>query len=78
MIFGIALLGLIAFLWFLLVRGFLWKLILFVFGWIGLYLALLTQPWALTTAVVFLGSAWSWAVIIPSIVCFLALLTTEN
>jgi hypothetical protein len=78
MIFGFALLFIIGVLWILLVEGVLWKLILFFAGWEGLYLLLQTQPWAVATAVVIMGHPLSWAVVIPTAICFMALLTTEG
>jgi hypothetical protein len=78
MIFGIVLLVVIYLLWVLLAEGLLWKLILFFAGWLGLYTLLLTQPWAVATAIIIVGHAFSWAQVLPSIVCFLALLTTRN
>jgi hypothetical protein len=78
MIFGALLLTIIYIIWTLLVRGLLWKLILFFAGWEGLYLMLHTQPWATATVVVVGGLAVSWAALIPTIVCFMALLTTKE
>jgi len=79
MIFGIFLLLLIIAIYFLLFKGWLFKLALFFFGWLGLCAAL--WAWfpnshhaAFTTAG---GNPCPWAVLIPTIVCLLAMLTTK-
>jgi hypothetical protein len=78
MIFASILLFIIYVAWLLLVEGLLWKFILFFAGWEGLHLLLQTQPWAVATAVVLVGYPVSWAALLPTLVCFMALLTTEG
>jgi hypothetical protein len=78
MVFGLALLAIIYIIWQLLVRGLLWKLILFFAGWAGLHAMLHAMPWAQATVVVVGGIGFSWAAVIPTTICFLALLTTKD
>lgn len=78
MVFGIFLLTIIYIIWTLFVRGLLWKLILFFAGWAGLHAMLQTQPWAQATVGVVGGVAFSWAAVIPTVICFMALLTTKE
>jgi hypothetical protein len=78
MVLGVVLLTIIFVLHFLLVRGALWKLILFFGGWWGLHLFLQAQPWA-TASIMTIGHyGYSWAEVIPTIICFLALITTKD
>ena len=77
MAFGLFLLFVIWILWVLLVRGFLFKFILFVFGWIGIYI-FLTTNYPTTNTIAIVGLGLSWATLIPSVICFLALLTTRS
>ncbi len=78
MIFGIAMLIVIYVLWVLFVKGALWKIILFGAGWFGIYMALrIYVEGATNTAVIITGYEFSWAAVIPTIICFMALLTTE-
>lgn len=78
MIFGLVSLAVIYIIWLLLVRGLLWKLILFFAGWWGLYLLLRMQAWAITSVITIGGIGYGWAAIIPSIICFMALLSTKD
>ena len=79
MIFGLFLLFIIFVLWMLFVRGVLFKIILFFAGWFGItyllshYVAGMAQP-ALNSG----GYHMSWASLIASIICVMALATTRN
>jgi len=78
MLFGIAMLIVIYLLWVLFVEGALWKVILFIAGPIGLYLILLKYvEGSDQTVVTIAGSNFSWAVVVPAVICVLALLTTK-
>lgn len=78
MIFGIALLIVIWIIWLLLVRGYLWKGILFITGWFGIRLLLPAYvPWAAGTTLIFSHTV-SMAAVVATVVCFLALLTTHD
>lgn len=69
----------IAIVWFLFVVGFLWRLILFVCGWVGAYILLRVYiPDSAHIALTFGGSSYSWAAVIPSIICVMCLLTTRD
>lgn len=72
----LAFLGLIAIyiLWILLVRGFLWKLILGVGGWFGIYMFLITYvSGAGDTGIIISETLISWAAVIPTIIVMLAM-----
>lgn len=79
MIFGLFLLFIIFILWMLFVRGILFRLILFFAGWFGItyllshYIAGASQP-ALNSG----GYHMSWAALVASIICLLALITTKE
>jgi len=76
MIFGLFLLASILVIWLLFVKGFLFKLIIFCFGWLGLYAFLWSQfPDSHVHA---FNSGYSWAGVIPTVICVLALLTTKE
>jgi len=79
MLFGLFLLFVIWLIWSLFVRGVLFKLILFVFGWIGLYAVLSANyPSMNVVALTIGGNDLSYAAIVPSVICLLALLTTKS
>ena len=63
----------------LLITGWLYKSILFIFGWLGLYIVIyvFTENGSNTPMTVGSNSI-SWAFIIPTVICFLALLTTRT
>ena len=76
MIFGLFLLVVIILFWQLFIKGFLFKSILFVFGWFGIYMFLwfkVPESHALA-----LGSGYSWAGVVPTAICVLTLLTTKE
>jgi hypothetical protein len=79
MIFGLILLFAIYLLYLLLIKGFLWKLIIFVGGWVGIYVILKAYiPEASKIAITIAGSQYSWAAVIPTIICILCLAHTES
>ncbi len=58
------------------VSGWLFRIILFIFGWFGLYMAVFIAAGGKPSSPMIIdGSPISWAVIIPTAVCLLALLT---
>ena len=77
MAFGLFLLFVIWVLWALLVRGFLFKFILFIFGWVGIYL-FRGSSYPATNAIAIDSLGLSWAALVPTVICFLALLTTRS
>lgn len=79
LIFGVALLAVLFVLYQLLVKGWLWKLILFVFGWFGLYIVLrIYVDGAMQTAVTISGHDFSWAVVVPTVICIACLACTKD
>ena len=73
-ILGIIILGF----YLLFIRGYFWKLIIFFFGWIGLYTFLSTRYDAGdSTFMNILGHDISWAVFIPTVIVILAMATTK-
>lgn len=67
-------------LWKLFVDGWLFKIILFIFGWVGLYACLRVYV-VETHSIAFTfggGTTVSWAAVIPSIICILALVCTKE
>lgn len=79
MIFAIFLLVIIAGLWALFVEGWLFKIILFFAGWFGLFVGLKAYvPESASIAIKFDGGAsMSWAAVIATGVCVMALLCTR-
>lgn len=78
MVFGIAMLIVIYILWVLFVKGALWKLILFGAGWFGIYIGLsMYVEGANHNVVTITGYDFSWAVVVPTVICLMALLTTK-
>jgi len=79
LVFGFIMLLFIYVVFKLFVEGFLFKLILFVGGWFGIYIALLKYvDGADKVAVVIAGTAFSWAVVVPTVICFLCLLCSRT
>lgn len=79
MAFGFLLLTIIFILWQLLVEGWLWKLILGIFGWLGLHWALISYiPSSQNVCLTIFDSTFSWAVVLPSIVLFMSMLYTKE
>ena len=78
MIFWLALLACVYFAWMLLIGGLLWKIILFVGGWFGIYgLLMVYFPQSAQIAITLLGRGYSWAAMIPTVICILALAHTK-
>lgn len=78
-VIGLAALLFIYFLYKMLVDGWLFKIILFFGGWIGIdvFLRVYVEG-AKNTAITFSnGSSLSWAEVIPTVICLLALLCTR-
>ena len=79
MMFLLILLALIFFVWKLFVDGWLFRLILFGAGWFGLYFGLhFFTIWGNQCPMMLGDSNVSWAILVPTIVCFLSLLTTKT
>jgi len=80
MLFGISLLGVLYILYVLLVKGLLWKIILFFAGWVGIFVGIwIYFPAArIPDAVTISGVGFSWCSVVPTIICFLALLCTKD
>lgn len=78
MVFGICLLVALYLLWVLLVKGALWKLILGIFGWLGMYWFLHAYPILQHYPINIYGNTFSWAAIIPSVVVLLAMMHTKE
>lgn len=77
-VFGLLLLLGIYILWELLVDGWLYKIILFFAGWIGLFVLMRTYMEGSTKiAVVINNTGFTWSAVVPTVICFLALLTTR-
>ena len=66
-------------LWALFVEGWLWRIILFFSGWFGIFMALnIYVPESRGTAITFDGGGtMSWAAVVASTICIMALLTTR-
>ena len=78
MAFGIVLLIILWLLYVLLVRGFLWKIILGIFGAIGIYAFLVAViPDSASDCLIFSGSHISWAAVIAGVILFLATVCTR-
>ena len=78
MAFGLVMLAAIAVIWLLFMEGYLWKLILFCAGWFGIYaLMRVYVAGSHKIAVVILDEPISWAAVVPTIICLMALLTTK-
>lgn len=78
MIFGISLLAILYVIYALFVRGILWKLILFFAGWFGIrYLLITYLPSSQHIALTFAASNMTWATLVATGICILALLTSK-
>lgn len=76
--FVITLSLIILIIYFLFVKGLFFKLLICIFGWIGLntYLSNNTT-WGNKTVIILLGYNISWAIFIPSLLVILAMATTS-
>jgi hypothetical protein len=78
-VFGICLLVAIYILWVLLVKGALWKIIVGIAGWFGMFIALrLYFPGAVHECLNFSGYSFSWSEVIPTVVVLLAMAYTKE
>lgn len=76
MIFGLVLLFVIIALWSLFIKGFLFKIILFISGWFGMWHYLNTyQEWS-HNVINILGLSISFAILLPTILVICAMATT--
>ena len=66
------------FLYKLLIDGWLFKGILFIAGWIGLYILLCVMGADVECFRTAGGTIITWAKVVPTVICFLALLTTRE
>ena len=79
MIFWIAILICLYLIWTLVFSGLLWKLLLFVGGWVGIYSLLRVYlPDSAQVALILAGHGYSWAAVVPTVICVLALATTRE
>ena len=78
-LFGIILLFVLYVLYKLFIDGWLFKIILFVAGWAGLYIGMLKYIDGSGKTAIIIGenTTVSWAVLVPTIICVLALLCTK-
>lgn len=79
LVFGFMMLLSIYVIYKLFIDGWLFKIILFIAGWFGLYLGLLKYvDGAGKVAVTISGTTFSWAIVVPTIICFLCLLCSRT
>jgi len=79
LVFGFMMLLTIYVIYELFVKGYLFKITLFFFGWFGIHIALLKYvDGADKVAVTISGTTFSWAVVIPTVICFLCLLCSRT
>lgn len=82
MTLGILLLVVIFFLYKLFISGLLFRIILFVFGWIGIWFVLSHYVDGAKDIVIRFGSnqdyGMSWAALVPTIICLLCLASTKE
>jgi hypothetical protein len=79
MAFGIFLLVIIFIMWQLLVKGWLWKIMIGIFGWLGMYMVLIScMPGSRHTCLTVLGGNVSWAATLSTIVLIMAMLHTKE
>ena len=77
--FGIVLLILIYGAYVLLVKGVLWKIIVAIFGWFGMFIFLeMYIPDSKAICLTFAGSSFSWSEVIPTIIVLLAMSYTKD
>jgi len=78
MIYGLILLLICWLLYLLLIKGYLYKLILLVFGWIGIFLILgIYFPITKSTGIIAFETMMEWRAVIPTIIVLLALVSTK-
>lgn len=74
---GLGLLAVVYILYMLLVRGLLYKIVVCIFGWFGLY-AYLIHTWQLDKVSPFKDDFMSWAAIIPTFFVVMAIAKTKE
>lgn len=76
---GIVLLVIIIILWQLFVNGWIWKITLGIFGWLGMYWALSHYfPSSTGVCMTISGTSFSWAGVIPTAVLFMSMFYTND
>lgn len=78
MIFAITILVILYFLYILFIKGLLWKLIISIFGWLGMYWFLINVDELATSGITIAGCLVSWAAVIPSIIVALAMMYSKE
>lgn len=78
MVFGLLMLVALYIFYVLLIKGWLWKIILGAAGWYGMYWYLSSIPAARACPLVFSGHSYSWAAILPTLVIIFAMATTKE
>ena len=79
MLYFIFIIAISLFLWNLLTQGMLWKIIISIFGWIGLYQFLIQKfPETKQICFMFSNKTFSWAEIIPTFILLMAMLYSKN
>jgi hypothetical protein len=79
MLFGLILLAIIYLAYLLLIKGWLWKLIIFIGGWVGISVLLRAYiPNSSHICFTFDDISFSWATVIPTVICILVLAHTES
>lgn len=79
MVFGLFLLGIIVAAYWLLVEGWLWKLILGAAGWFGIWIGCqIYYPASKEICATFSGYSFSWAAVIPTAVLIFAMAYTRE
>lgn len=78
-LFGLILLVFIYVLWKMFIDGWLFKMILFFAGWVGLYVLMAVYVDGAKSVAFTMsnGFSMSWAAVVPTIICFLCLLCTK-
>ena len=67
------------FIWNLLIQGLLWKMIIGIFGWIGIYKTLVEYvPQTKSICFTFSGKSFSWCEIIPTFILLMAILYKKD
>ncbi len=78
---GLIMLLIIYVTWKLLIDGWLYKVILFFAGWVGLYVICYVYIDGAKNVAITIGAdnpvSFTWAAVVPSVICFLALLTSK-
>lgn len=79
LILGICLLLGISIVWYLLVEGGLWKIIIGIAGWFGLHIGMqLYFPSSINECLSYKGHSFSWSEVIPTFILLMAMLYTKE